>query len=135
MKVKKKIEDLLQEHYCIIDYLPGNFLEGSPGQYSAVKEYFNDEERFSLIKQKHINLVLRLNCFMDISIDNGITYNPSPDVVDRAMRSDNLFIMMNDAMMISEPDGTQLTVFNADEKLLELIKVIAFGEGLFVWTP
>ena len=38
-------------------------------------------------------------------------------------------------MILSEPDDTHMTVFNADEKLLELIRVIASGEGLFVWSP
>ena len=43
--------------------------------------------------------------------------------------------MTGEAMILSEPDDTHMTVFNADEKLLELIRVIASGEGLFVWSP
>ena len=34
-----------------------------------------------------------------------------------------------------EPDDTHMTVFNPDEKLLDLIKIISRGEGLYVWKP
>ena len=43
--------------------------------------------------------------------------------------------MAGDSMIVSEPDGTYMTIYNPDEKLLELIKVISNGEGLFVWKP
>ena len=33
------------------------------------------------------------------------------------------------------PDDTHLTVFDPDPELLELIRQIASGEGLFVWKP
>lgn len=36
-------------------------------------------------------------------------------------------------MILSEPDDTHMTVFNQDEKLLDLIKIISRGEGLYVW--
>ena len=38
-------------------------------------------------------------------------------------------------MILSEPDDTHLTVFNPDSQLLEMIRQIAPGEGLFVWKP
>ena len=44
-----------------------------------------------------------------------------------------IFIMMGDSMILSEPDDTHMTVFNQDEKLLDLIKIISRGEGLYVW--
>ena len=42
-------------------------------------------------------------------------------------------IMLGDAMILSEPDDTHLTVFNPNEKMLCLIKEISSSEGLFVW--
>ena len=47
----------------------------------------------------------------------------------------HLYIMVGDAMILSEPDDTHMTVFNPDEALLELIREIASGEGLYVWEP
>ena len=34
-----------------------------------------------------------------------------------------------------QSDRRNLTVFNPDSQLLELIRHIASGEGLFVWKP
>ena len=42
-------------------------------------------------------------------------------------------IRTEDSMILSEPDDTHLTVFQPDPQLLELIKTLAPGEGLFVW--
>ena len=44
-----------------------------------------------------------------------------------------VYIMLGDAMILSEPDDTHLTVFHPDKKLLELVKEISSSEGLFVW--
>ncbi|MBP5735869.1 MAG: hypothetical protein J6W55_00240, partial [Acidaminococcaceae bacterium] len=44
-------------------------------------------------------------------------------------------IMVGNSMILSEPDDTHLTLFNPDGELLELIKTLSFGEGLFVWQP
>ena len=43
--------------------------------------------------------------------------------------------MTGESMILSEPDGTHLTVFNPDPQLLELLRQLASGEGLFVWKP
>ena len=44
-----------------------------------------------------------------------------------------VYVMLGDAMILSEPDDTHLTVYHPDEALLDLIKVISTAEGLFVW--
>ena len=135
MKVKKTIDELLQEPYWIIDILQGQVPKDSPGQYFAVEKYFLAEDRLAEIKQKHINLILKLNCYKDISIDNGMTYNPSPDRIDEEMRDRYLYIIVDDAMILSEPDDTHMTVFDPDERLLHLITEIAGSEGLYTWKP
>ena len=73
-----KIEQLLQSPYYIIDILPMQVPENSPGQYFAVEEYYLKDKQFEKIKRKHINLVLKLNCYRDISIDEEAVINPSP---------------------------------------------------------
>ena len=37
-------------------------------------------------------------------------------------------------MILSEPDDTHMTLFGPDEKLLKLVKLLAAGEGLYVWN-
>jgi len=41
--------------------------------------------------------------------------------------------MADDAMIISEPEDTHMTIFNPDDKLLMLVRELAAGEGMFVW--
>ena len=109
--------------------------ENSPGQYFTVENYFLQDGRLEVIKQKHINLILKLNCYRDISLSDETVINPLPEHVADEMRKRYLYIMIDDSMILSEPDDTHLTVFNPDSQLLELIRQIASGEGLFVWKP
>lgn len=133
--MKKTIEELLQSPYWIVDILPKQVPEDSAGQYFAVEKYYLTGDRLAAIKQKHINVVLKLNCYVDISIDEETELNPPPERVADEMRNRYLYLMAGEGMILSEPDDTHLTVFDPDPQLLELIKTIAAGEGLFVWKP
>lgn len=124
------IEELLEKPYWIIDILPKQVPKDSPGQYFAVEDFFLKEE-LSEIKKKHINVVLKLNCYMDITIDDDM--NPSPEQIRDTMLGRDVYIMMGESMILSETDDTHLTLFNPDEGVLDMINVIASSEGLFVW--
>lgn len=132
----KPIEELLQCPYWIVDILPSQVPGDSSGQYFTVEKYFLQGDRIEEIKQKHISLILKLNCYRDISISDETMINPSPEHVVDEMKKRYLYIMIGtESMILSEPDDTHLTVFNPDQQLLELIRQIASGEGLFVWKP
>ena len=133
--MRKTVEELLQCPYWIIDILPAQVPSDSPGQYFAVEKYFLQGGRIKEIKQKHIDLILKLNCYRDISIGDETVINPSPDHIADEMKKRYLYIVTGESMILSEPDDTHLTVFNPDSELLELIGQIASGEGLFVWKP
>ena len=129
------IDELLQKPYWIIDILPEQVPADSPGQYFAVEKYFLGKEQLDRIKQKHIDLILKLNCYRSISINEEEECNPSPERIAYEMRTRYLYIMLKDSMILSEPDDTHMTVFNPDKETLELIRKLAAGEGLYVWQP
>ncbi|MBQ6150614.1 MAG: hypothetical protein IJJ03_03065 [Mogibacterium sp.] len=129
------IDELLQKPYWIIDILPEQVPSDSPGQYFAVEKYFLGKEQLDRIKQKHIDLVLKLNCYMRISINEEEEGNPSPERIAKEMKTRYLYIMLNESMLLSEPDGTHLTLFDPDNETLKLIRKLAEGEGLYVWQP
>ena len=133
--MKKTVEELLQCPYWIIDILPAQVPVNSPGQYFTVENYFLRGDRLEEIKQKHIDLVLKLNCYRDISISNESGINPAPQHIADEMRKRYLYIMIGESMILSEPDDTHLTVFDPDPQLLELIRQLASGVGLYVWQP
>ena len=130
-----KIEKLLLSPYWIIDILPEQVPKDSPGQYFAVEKYLREGDQMAAIKQKHINVVLKLNCYREIFLDGETTGNPAPERIAEEMRKRYLYIMVDEAMILSEPDDTHMTVFDPDKNLLDLITAIASGEGLFVWKP
>ena len=133
--MKKTVEELLQCPFWIIDILPSQVPKGGPGQYFVVEKYFLQGKQIEEIKQKHFNLILKLNCYKDISIGDETQINPVPTHIADEMKKRYLYIMVGESMILSEPDDTHLTVFNPDSQLLELIRQIASGEGLFVWKP
>ena len=133
--MKMTIDELFQTPYWIIDILPKQVPLNSPGQYFAVEKYFLEEDQMAIIKQKHINVILKLNCYRSISIDEEASVNIPPEQIAEEMRKRYLCILTGDSMIISEPDDTHMTVFNPDDNLLELIGSLAASEGLFVWKP
>ena len=96
----------------------------------SVEDYMLRKQLAS-IKQRHINLVLKLNCYLDIAIDEEM--NPSPEQIAEEMRRRYLYLMIGESMILSEPDDTHMTLFNPDENLLEMVRSLATAEGLFVW--
>ncbi|MBQ6002067.1 MAG: hypothetical protein IJL18_04360, partial [Synergistaceae bacterium] len=113
--------------------LPEQVPENSGGQYFAVEEYFLNEPQRSSIKQKHANVILKLNCYEDIFIEGEM--NPKPKSIVKAIKARHIDIILNNALITSEPDETYITVYNVSEELLELLKRIAASDGLFVWKP
>lgn len=133
--MRKTIDELLQTPYWIIDILPKQVPAHSAGQYFNIEKYYLDKKRFIDIKQKHINVILKLNCYRDISIDDEEETNPSLERIEKEMKNRYLYIRIGESMILSEADDTHMTLFNPDEELLDLVKDIASKEGLFVWRP
>ncbi len=126
-----RTEKLLQTPYWIIDILPARVPKERAGQYFPVEKFFLTQQ-LSVIRQKHINMILKLNCYMDIELDGEM--NPPPDRIAAVMNERIVYLMTGESMLLSEPDDTHMTLFNPDGKLLELIKTLALSEGLYVWS-
>ena len=78
-------------------------------------------------------MILKLNCYEDIFIEGEM--NPKPKSIVKAIKARHIDIILDNALITSEPDETYMTVYNVSEELLELLKRIAASEGLFVWKP
>ncbi len=70
----------------------------------------------------HRNVLLKLNCYYQISIDGEV--NPSPERIVEDVMERSVQIRADEAMILSEPDELHMTVYNPDEKLMKLITVI-----------
>ena len=123
-------DEIMEKPYWIIDILPGQVPENSPGQYFRIEKYWM-ENQTAEIRQKKFSLILKLNCYMQISIDGEI--NPSPEKIRNRIEGTDVSIRIGNAMIVSEKDDTYMTLFNPDKPLLAMIRKIASGEGLFIW--
>ena len=133
--MKKTVEELLRSPYWIVDILPEQVPRDSPGQYFSVEAYYLKQPRLAAVKQKHIDLILKLNCYRDLSLGEDMPPNPPPERIAEELRRRYLCILLDGAMIVSRPDETYLTVYDPDETLMELIRTLAAGEGLYLWQP
>ena len=129
------IDELLEMPYWVVDILPRQVPADSPGQYFAVERHYLEESQFAQVKQRHIDLVLTLNCYFDLALDDEQEVNPSPARVVQEMNRRYVCIRMGDALIVSEPDDTCLTIYNPNDELLALVRQLAMGEGLYLWQP
>ena len=130
--MSRTIEELLDMPYWIIDILPKQVPAGSAGQYFAMEKYLRDTQMFE-IRKKHVNLILKLNCFRDISLDENGIINPPPEQIADAIHNRYVNIMTDDALIVSDPEDTYMTIYNPDDELISLVSELASGEGMFVW--
>lgn len=128
-------EELFETPYRIIDILPRQVEADAPGQYFAIEQYYLEPSRQARIKRKHLDLILKLNCYFSISLDGAETENPPPKRIEEAVMTRRACIRIGDAMIVSEPDELYLTLYHPDDKLLESVQTLSAGEGLFVWQP
>ena len=127
-----RMEELLNKPYWIIDILPERIPENNPGRYFTIEEYWR-RNHLPEIRQKHLSLILKLNCYMELSMDGEI--NPPPERIRDRMTEQDVSILIGDALIVSERGDTYMTVYNPDDRLLDLIRRLSAAEGLFVWQP
>ncbi len=128
------LDELLEMPCWILDILPKQVPPESPGQYFAVERYYRTHRREE-IAQKKINLLLRLNCYLDLCLGEDRKQNPPPEQLAEAVRTQNALIFVSDALITSDPEDTSMTVYHPEEDLLALLRDLARGEGLYLWQP
>ena len=127
-----KTEELLQTPYWIMDVLPAQVPENSPGQYFRIEKYLR-EQQMPDIRQRYVRVILKLNCYREIEMDGK--KNPEPARLAGAVAGRATRLITGDSLILSEPDDTYITIYHPDEELLKLLKELAAAEGLFVWKP
>ena len=143
------IDKLLEKPYWIVDILPERVPKDSAGQYFAIEEFYLREPQASALRKRFANVILKLNCYYDISFVNdsageasgSAKINPNPEDVVKIFAGENaaeyicIPVGTEDTLIVSSRDYAYLTVYNPTEHILELIRLIAEAEGLFVWKP
>ena len=133
-RMMDRIEELLQKPFWIIDILPEQVKSESPGQYFEVEKFFLKDKD---LRKKQLNTILKLNCYYDVRvwIDSEPVENPSPNKLKELVGKKHLNIEIGDALIMIDDADTHMTIFNADGKLLEMVKQLVMAEGMFMWEP
>lgn len=136
------IDSWTSKPYWIIDILPKQVPANSGGQYFTIEKYFLSPPHVDAIYHKFANVLLKLNCYVDIIVFkvNGETWveNPAPEDLERlVLERRSLFVVLKQSMTMISVTGEDhnMTVYGADEETLALISAIASAEGLHVWKP
>ena len=132
MQNMNMVKNLSNVETWIMDVLPQRVPENSKGQYFRIEQYYLGKKRIGIIRQKQVDVILKLNCYMDIFID-GMGDNPDPEVIAKVIQKQRLNIQIGNTILVTDPDDTHMTLYNPDQELLELISTISMAEGLFVW--
>ena len=134
------INRLLEKPCYIIDFLPRQVPKDCGGQFFKVETYLlNNYERYGL-RDKYIRIILKLMCYYRVSVHWGKWIEqPEPgqvaEIIDKIMdnHSDgfNMLFPDKDALLHFEWGCMNLSIYNADEEMRELLKQIAWSEGMF----
>lgn len=140
------IDELLEQPYYVMDILPMQVPADSGGQYFKVEEYYlKDMGRLS---RQYADVLLKLNCYYNLAFSHDTEHwqpNPEPEKIVRMVKAclseepteRFLYVTLaEDTMLLTFLHGfTYMTIYNPSEELLQLLRLLATAEGLFVWSP
>ena len=137
------LEPYFDKPYWVIDVLPEQVFENSPGQYFAIEEYMLQPANQSALRRRFADLLLKLNCYHGFYVypsnEEDCGQNPTPDSLVSLVCSAqvDLCIVLSDAdaMITLNRDDTYMTVYNPRKRLCKLIERLSFSEGLFLRKP
>lgn len=106
------INRLLEKNCYIIDFLPRQVPRDCGGQFFKVETYLlNNYERYGL-RDKYIRIILKLMCYYRVSVHWGEWIEQH-------------------TLLQFEWDCMNLSIYNPDEEMRELLEQIAWSEGMF----
>ena len=135
----KKVEALLEKPYQVIDILPERVPEEAPGRYFAVERYYLEPARFTDIRKRFADIVIKLYCYYDLIVLLGDADEPLVDPEPEQLadwiesaKQHMCILIGNDSLLMISTDDLYMTVFNADDSLTARIELLAKAKGLFV---
>ena len=141
-KRDKLITELRNGPKKYISIFPEHDSSGDSGMWFFIDEYYREEKRQHALKEKFVNILLKINYFYDIEVskDDLSRYeiDPHPKKLKKwvfNIPEDSLVRIMIpdcDAMIEIEAEQTNMTLYSENEELNGLIEKLVTAEGLFV---
>ena len=137
--IRENVEELLEKPYQVIDILPERVPEEAPGRYFAVERYYLEPARFTDIRKRFADIVIKLYCYYGLIVLLGDAdeplVDPEPEQLADWIESAKLHMCIligEDSLLMISTDDLYMTLFNADESLTARIERLAKANGLFV---
>lgn len=137
---EKLIEELLEKPCLVVDFLPEQVPERDARQYFAVEKYYLEPERYAGFREKFADILVKLSCYYAFSVCEAtvgkLFDNPAPEWLAGKIREkkDLCVLLPEEKVLITlNRDDLYMSVYNAGEKVLEIIRKLAEANGLFVW--
>ena len=137
--IRKKVEELLEKPYRVIDILPEQVPAETPGRYFAVERYYLEPARFTDIRKRFADIIIKLYCYYDLIVLLGDAdeplVDPEPEQLENwivSAKQHMCILIGNDSLLMISTDDLYMTVFNADESLTARLELLAKAKGLFV---
>ena len=131
-------EFLFQQQCYIIDFLPKQVPSNSQGQFFKIENYLlNNYDEFGL-SNRFIRVILKLMCYYHSTIFwGGEIQQPAPskitEIVRKIMNNHSgtleVFFAEKNSLLIFEWDCMNLSVYNIDDEMQELLSEIAVGHA------
>lgn len=138
------IEQLLEKPCWVIDFLPHKVTADQSGQFFKVENLLLQSPHINRLYGKFASLLLQLNCYCDFDLfmndDEVSTFNPKPEqLLDAVNKVQTLkqhlviVIAATSTMLMLSGDDTHMSVYNANQEMLQLLEKLATAQGLFLW--
>lgn len=134
------VNKLLEMPCYIIDVLPYQVAKGCGGSFFDVENYLLKNYDSYGFKERFIRIILKLMCYysVNVSYEEWID-NPTPETVveimDKVIHNTqavmDIVLADKNTLIQFEGDCLNISVYNPDNDLCELLKQLAWSEGLF----
>ena len=137
---EKLIEELLEKPCLVVDFLPEQVPKRDARKYFAVEKYYLEPERYAGFREKFTDILLKLSCYYAFSVCEAavgkLFDNPAPEWLAGKIREkkDLCVLLPEEKVLITlNRDDLYMSVYNADGKVLKIVKKLAEANGMFVW--
>ena len=107
----------MSSNYWIIDILPRQVQPEFGEQYSVLEKYCLKDGR---LHERFRELLLKIACYRHL---------------EQTEHNGDIEAVIGESVITLDRDDAYMTLYDPDDELLDLVKVLAGAGGLFVWQP
>ena len=134
------VDKLLERPCYIIDFLPQQVQKDCGGQFFEVENYFLNHAECYGLQDRFIRIILKIMCYYPVSVHwREWIEQPTPgqvvEIMDTIFEKHsgdmNMLITCKDVLIQFGSDCLNISIYNPNEEMSELLEKIAASEGMF----